>query len=147
MRLRFELPEGWRAAGPGGRSLVADREPGVVVEVGPLVALEDFHPGAELRRGPDPVEIVDHQQGLATDTGWPMELIRAQRRDALGAVIEVRLGALYVMACYGGFAMARFPAERLAALRAPLVQILRSARPSFRTDEPLTIGELFELAP
>jgi hypothetical protein len=127
--------------------LVPDRPEMVLgLEVRPLVGLESFHPGAAIQRG-GRVEIEGAERGLETETGWPMELVRAHLLDAAGAVVEVRLAAIYLMGYHGGLAIARIAPERFDEVREAVVQVLRSARPSFRTAEPISVGELFEMAP
>ena len=148
MRLGFTLPPGWREhVHDDVVRLVAGDEPGLLVEAGPLVGIERFHPSEIIGRAAGKVEIIEAQKRLETATGWPMELVRAQVLDAAGAPTEVRLAAVYVMAYFGGLAIARVEPARFEAVRDVLVQILTSARPRYRDVEPVTIAELFEMTP
>jgi hypothetical protein len=148
VRLSFTLPPGWREhVHDDVVRLVAGDEPGLLVEAGPLVGMESFRPSDLIGRAAGKVEIVETQKGLETETGWPMELVRVHVLDAAGAPTEVRLAAVYVMAYYGGLAVARVAPARFEAVRDALVQILTSARPRYRDVEPVTIAELFEMTP
>jgi hypothetical protein len=146
MRLTFQLPPGFREVVRGREvTVVADGEPGLVIQAFPLVRIERFDPTEVIRRGKGRVAIVEEHAGLTTETGWPMQLFRAERCDDAGALVEVRLAAAYVMAYYGGVAVARLEPALAETLRQPLLQLLASARPIFRAPEPLTVAELFEL--
>ncbi|HKA90440.1 MAG TPA: hypothetical protein VKE22_22415 [Haliangiales bacterium] len=151
MRLDLPLPRSWAVVERGARTVV-EILPGVLLAFGALerlprdlgdwgdrVVLAGVRP--ETYR---PLVVED----TATAGGWPLTLVSSEVVRA-GTVVEHRLHALYHFLEWGGVAVLTGTAgERFAAAADEARPVLLEGRPDFRTDEVLTVAELWDgLAP
>lgn len=155
MKLVLDLPDAWpRQTLPDGRTVVQlPQEAGPAgalnLVIHPLVplpeALEDWWNQLMRRDLPAGAKLtMERSVELRSAVGWPVRVLdgQAQAGEA-GQGTESRLGVVYHMLEYGGFALiTSSSAELLASRREQLLPILLSGRPDWR-GEPVCLAELF----
>lgn len=153
MKLNLTLPSHWSLQTVGAELLAlcpgADGKPELVMSYGPLVPIPDFEQawvdatmGAALPRGAR----LDLQSStiVKAEVGWPIRLVEGQVVSAEGGVLERRLGAFFRFFEYAGAALVRGSVSRFDAHRDDLLRALASARPDFRDERVVHLGQLFE---
>lgn len=129
----------------------------VTVTTGPLIVRPDepkrwmsqcvtseLPPGVRVRHG-SPVD-------RKTVDGWPFHLIEAEvlrgSKDGSEEVIECRLCALFYFMEHAASALVRTPDRaRMEQLTPSLLAILESARPDWRSGEPICLAAAWDLEP
>lgn len=150
MRLVIALPEACvrRDIGP---SVLAELEPGLELEIGPLIELpedvEAWSRGAPHRDHTSEVTTAEVTRSTEdrTSLGWPMAIHESRGLDASGRLRQVRLHAAYALIEHGALVAIRAadPA-RLDARRDELLALLRTARPDWGTPVGASLADLLE---
>lgn len=155
MKLVLDLPDAWpRQTLPDGRTVIQLPQDAVSADtlnlvIYPLVplpeALEEWW-GQLMRRDlPAAAKLtIERSVEVRSAVGWPVRVLdgQAQASEA-GQGAESRLGVVYHMLEYGGFALiTSSSAEVLASRRDQLLHVLLSGRPDW-SGEPVCLAELF----
>jgi hypothetical protein len=150
MRLVIKFPPEWVHEHLGGVDVVTAQGyklvPDILFEVFPLVPRRELASEAILGRSVPPgAEIARAAPVLGnSNTGWPMTLTEVDIRGA--AIDEIRLLARYDILVLAGAVLVRATNRvRYAARKNDVLKLLRTARPSFFTDEPARIGDLWDM--
>jgi hypothetical protein len=152
MRLELDHISGWRREDAGPARVYA--VPGFVFlpdlwfEVFPIVGrnqqplepvlLHGVEAGSDVRRAPVTT--------VQTKTGWVAAIHEVAIHGPGGELREQRMLARYELLVLAGFVLVRATsAERYAAHRADILEVLASARAELSGDEPATISELWKM--
>jgi hypothetical protein len=150
--LILDVPEGWvlLAGGPDVHTLAPGSAPAdLVLHHGPIIPRPDDEGGwmeATLRADApahDQLRVVSTRTER-TATGWPLHVVDAELVARDDGVREVRLAGFYRFLEYAACVVVRATApEVLAARRPAILEILRSARPSWSDTQVVCLRDLF----
>ena len=146
MRLVLDAPAGWRIDSSGTWTLLTSPDNQVRVEISPLFAPGQLDPRGVFERGvapPASVEYVQLLEDVTTRDGWPLKLATLRVVEGT-AEREWRIGGAYTMVAWVGAVVARVKTRAsYDAHRVTLLDLLGSARPHLRGDEPVCLAELY----